>query len=125
MPAAFPASVPTIPTTPVTAQMRDALRAIVGEKGLVEDAHGMQPFVTDWRGLLTGGAGAVVRPGSTPAKSPNAANFSPSTSNATERSSPSNSMSIRSRKAASGISTNIVKLSWPGPGIRSLYVSIS
>ena len=35
------------------------------EKGLIEDEHGKQPFVTDWRGLLVGGAGAVVRPGST------------------------------------------------------------
>lgn len=65
MPAAFPSSVPTIPTAPLTASMRDALRAIVGEKGLIEDEHGKQPFVTDWRGLLVGGAGAVVRPGST------------------------------------------------------------
>jgi hypothetical protein len=39
--------------------MREALRAIVGEKGLIEDEHGKQPFVTDWRGLLVGGAGAV------------------------------------------------------------------
>ncbi|MHC2588781.1 hypothetical protein ACVIG9_002837 [Bradyrhizobium ottawaense] len=52
MPAAFPSSEPTIPTAPLTAEMRDALRAIVGEKGLIEDAHGKQPFVTDWRGLL-------------------------------------------------------------------------
>ncbi len=65
MPAAFPSSLPTIPTAPLTARMRDALRAIVGEKGLIEDEHGKQPFVTDWRGLLVGGAGAVVRPGST------------------------------------------------------------
>ncbi len=56
---------PVIPTTPLTAQMLDALRAIVGEKGLIVDDHGKQPFVTDWRGLLTGGAGAVVRPANT------------------------------------------------------------
>jgi len=64
MPAAGP-SEPIIPTAPLTAQMRDSLRAIVGEKGLIEDEHGKQPFVTDWRGLLVGRAGAVVRPGST------------------------------------------------------------
>ena len=28
MPAAFPSSLPTIPTAPLTARMRDALRAI-------------------------------------------------------------------------------------------------
>lgn len=65
MPAAGPSSEPIIPTAPLTAQMRNSLRAIVGEKGLVEDEHGKQPFVTDWRGLLVGRAGAVVRPGST------------------------------------------------------------
>jgi FAD/FMN-containing dehydrogenase len=45
--------------------MRDSPRAIIGQKGLIEDEHGKQPFVTDWRGLLVGGAGAAVRPGST------------------------------------------------------------
>lgn len=65
MPAAVPSSQPTIPTVPLTAQMRDSLRAIVGEKGLIEDEHGKQPFVTDWRGLTAGSAGAVVRPAST------------------------------------------------------------
>ena len=65
MPAAFPSSPPVIPTAPLTAEMRDALRAIVGEKGLIEDEHDKQPFVTDWRGLLVGSAGAVIRPGST------------------------------------------------------------
>ena len=65
MPAAGLSSEPIIPTVPLTAQMRDSLRAIVGEKGLIEDDHGKQPFVTDWRGLLVGRAGAVVRPGST------------------------------------------------------------
>lgn len=65
MPAALLSSAPTIPTVPLTAQMRDSLRAIVGDKGLIEDEHGKQPFVTDWRGLAVGGAGAVVRPAST------------------------------------------------------------
>ncbi|MBR0713333.1 FAD-binding oxidoreductase [Bradyrhizobium liaoningense] len=61
----MPVAVPTIPTVPLTAQMRDSLRAIVGEKGLIEDEHGKQPFVTDWRGSTVGAAGAVVRPAST------------------------------------------------------------
>lgn len=65
MPTAFPSPVPAISTVPLTARLRDALRAIVGEKGFIEDEHDKQPFVTDWRGLLVGGAGAVVRPGST------------------------------------------------------------
>jgi hypothetical protein len=32
--------------------------AIVGEKGFIED----EPLATDWRGLLVGGAAAVIRP---------------------------------------------------------------
>ena len=58
-------AIPAIPTAPVTPAVRDALRAIVGEKGLIEDEHGKQPFVTDWRGSLVGSAAVVVRPGST------------------------------------------------------------
>ncbi|TPQ38645.1 hydroxyacid dehydrogenase [Bradyrhizobium guangdongense] len=65
MPAAVLSSAPTIPTVPLTAQLLDSLRAIVGEKGLIVDDHGKQPFVTDWRGLTVGAAGAVVRPAST------------------------------------------------------------
>ena len=38
MPA--PSSQPTIPTAPLTTSLRDALRAIVGEKGFIEDEHG-------------------------------------------------------------------------------------
>jgi FAD/FMN-containing dehydrogenase len=43
----------------------DALRAIVGDKGLITDEGEMQPFVTDWRGLRKGKALCVVLPAST------------------------------------------------------------
>jgi FAD/FMN-containing dehydrogenase len=43
----------------------DALRAIVGDKGLITDDGEMQPFVTDWRGLRKGKALCVVLPAST------------------------------------------------------------
>ena len=56
---------PGIPGTPVTSGMLEALREIVGDKGLILDEHGMQPFVTDWRGSLVGRAAAVVRPANT------------------------------------------------------------
>ena len=56
---------PPIPTTPVTAEILEKLRAIVGDKGLILDDQGKQPFVTDWRGTLTGAAAVVVRPGNT------------------------------------------------------------
>jgi len=56
---------PGIPGTPVTSGMLEALREIVGDKGLILDDHGMQPFVTDWRGSLVGRAAAVVRPANT------------------------------------------------------------
>lgn len=53
---------PVIPTVPVTPAILEALRAIVGDKGLIQDEQGKQPFVTDWRGSLTGNAAVVVRP---------------------------------------------------------------
>ena len=56
---------PTIPTNPVTPEVCAALRAIVGERGLLEQASDIRPFVTDWRGLLSGSAAVVVRPAST------------------------------------------------------------
>jgi FAD/FMN-containing dehydrogenase len=62
--AVFPVA-PPIPTAPVTSAIVDALRAIVGDKGLIVDEHGKQPFVTDWRGLLVGQAAVVVRPANT------------------------------------------------------------
>jgi FAD/FMN-containing dehydrogenase len=55
---------PQIPTTPVTPALLEALRTIVGDKGLIQDESGKQPFVTDWRGSLVGSAAVVVRPAS-------------------------------------------------------------
>jgi FAD/FMN-containing dehydrogenase len=54
---------PPIPTAPVTSAILDALRAIVGERGLIVDERDKQPFVTDWRGSIVGAASVVVRPG--------------------------------------------------------------
>lgn len=56
---------PTIPTVPVTPAVLDALRTIVGEKGLILDDQGKEPFVRDWRGVRVGTAAVVVRPAST------------------------------------------------------------
>ena len=56
---------PPIPTAPVTPAVLEALRAIVGERGLILDEQGKQPFVTDWRGSTVGRAAVVVRPAST------------------------------------------------------------
>jgi len=58
------AIIPTIPTAPVTPAILEALRAIVGDKGLIADDEGKQPFVTDWRGSIVGNAAVVVRPAS-------------------------------------------------------------
>ena len=56
---------PVIPTTPVTPAVLEGLRAIVGDKGLILDEAGKEPFVRDWRGVLAGNAAVVVRPGNT------------------------------------------------------------
>ena len=58
-------AIPTIPTVPVTPAVLEALRAIVGDKGLILDEQGKQPFVTDWRGSTVGTAAVVVRPANT------------------------------------------------------------
>ena len=60
-----PVTAPVIPINPVSAELLEQIRAIVGDRGLVTDAAGMAPFVTDWSGQRHGGAGLVVRPGST------------------------------------------------------------
>ncbi len=65
MPVSILAAAPPIPTVPVTSAILDSLRAIVGDKGLIVDEQGKQPFVTDWRGLLVGQAAVVVRPANT------------------------------------------------------------
>src|SRR5258705_13375607 len=43
----------------------DKLRSIVGERGLVTDAPGKHPYLTDWRDNYLGAALAVVRPATT------------------------------------------------------------
>ena len=55
---------PPIPTTPVTPAVMDALRAIVGDRGLIADERDKEPFVTDWRRSRIGTASVVVRPAS-------------------------------------------------------------
>jgi len=45
--------------------LADRLRAIVGDAGLVSDAHAREPYETDWRGQYHGKAALVVKPAST------------------------------------------------------------
>ena len=42
-----------------------AIRAIVGDRGLLTDPADTDPYAEDWRRLYRGHAAAVVRPGST------------------------------------------------------------
>ncbi len=42
-----------------------ALTDIVGEHGIVRDAAGMEPYITEWRGLIRGHCDLVVRPATT------------------------------------------------------------
>ncbi|MGY8664321.1 FAD-binding oxidoreductase [Bradyrhizobium sp. UFLA05-109] len=65
MPGAALPTDPSIPGAPVTVAILDALRDIVGDKGLILDEQDKQPFVTEWRGVLAGQAAAVVRPANT------------------------------------------------------------
>jgi FAD/FMN-containing dehydrogenase len=51
--------------TGLTAEIRDSLRKIVGEKGWIDQPADMAPYLTEWRGLVTGDAPAVLRPDTT------------------------------------------------------------
>ena len=43
----------------------EGLKAIVGERNVITDDHGREPYENDWRGQFHGRAAAVVKPGST------------------------------------------------------------
>jgi FAD/FMN-containing dehydrogenase len=45
--------------------MIEGLKAIVGERNVITDDHGREPYENDWRGQFHGRAAAVVKPGST------------------------------------------------------------
>jgi FAD/FMN-containing dehydrogenase len=48
-----------------TASPVERIRAVVGDRGMITDAAGLEPYVVDWRGLYRGATPAVVRPAST------------------------------------------------------------
>jgi FAD/FMN-containing dehydrogenase len=48
-----------------SAALIEGLRAIVGERNVITDDHGREPFENDWRGQFHGRAAAVVKPGNT------------------------------------------------------------
>ena len=52
--------IPSVPTT-----LLDAIRGIVGERGILTDPTETAPFAEDWRGLYKGRTPAVVRPATT------------------------------------------------------------
>ena len=56
---------PRIPTTPASPELLAVLHDLLGDKGLLTAPDDMRPFLTDWRGQLTGTAAAVARPAST------------------------------------------------------------
>ena len=43
----------------------ERIRNAVGEKGLITDPAGLEPYVVDWRRFYRGTTPAVVRPAST------------------------------------------------------------
>ena len=53
------------PSPPLGTPLLDALRGLVGERGLVTDAGEMAPHLHDWRNLYEGRAAAIVRPANT------------------------------------------------------------
>jgi len=51
--------------TRLTPEIAAQLKEIVGSKGWLDEAGAMAPYLTEWRGLVTGKAPVVLRPGST------------------------------------------------------------
>ncbi|HVJ32487.1 MAG TPA: FAD-binding oxidoreductase [Terriglobia bacterium] len=49
----------------LTPELAGQLKDIVGNKGWLDDPQAMAPYLTEWRGLVTGKAPLVLRPGST------------------------------------------------------------
>jgi FAD/FMN-containing dehydrogenase len=56
---------PDGPIAPPPAALLDALRTIVGERGLLTEPFDVAPYVEDWRRLYQGWTAAVVRPATT------------------------------------------------------------
>jgi FAD/FMN-containing dehydrogenase len=48
-----------------TPALAERLRAVLGEKGMITDPADMAGYVTEWRGLWTGRAPAILRPATT------------------------------------------------------------
>jgi FAD/FMN-containing dehydrogenase len=51
--------------TRLTPEIATQLKGIVGSKGWLDDAQAMAPYLTEWRGLVTGRTPLILRPGST------------------------------------------------------------
>ena len=51
--------------TPPSPETLSRLAAVVGEKGVIRDAHGQEPYLREWRDLWHGSTPLVLRPGST------------------------------------------------------------
>ncbi len=43
----------------------ERLKSAVGERNVITDDHGREPFENDWRGQFHGRAAAIVKPAST------------------------------------------------------------
>lgn len=51
--------------TPPTAALLDAIRTVVGDRGMLTDPTDTAPYAEDWRRLYQGRTSAVIRPGTT------------------------------------------------------------
>jgi FAD/FMN-containing dehydrogenase len=54
-----------MPATPPAASLLDAIRAIVGARGILTDPSDTAPYSEDWRSLYHGRTSAVIRPATT------------------------------------------------------------
>ena len=54
-----------MPDTAPPATLLDAIRAVVGDRGILTDPSDTAPYSEDWRRLYQGRTAAVIRPGTT------------------------------------------------------------
>jgi len=54
-----------LPTSTPTTSLLDAIRTIVGDRGILTDTSDTAPYAEDWRRLYQGRTAAVIRPGTT------------------------------------------------------------
>ena len=61
----MPDTIAPLTVMPLAEPLMEALRAILGPRGIITDPADLEPHLSDWRGLYRGASPALIRPAST------------------------------------------------------------